>query len=156
MKSKNDKQFLFDVQLNWIADTRGMLTAKNALGTLHVATPPEFGGEGKPWTPEHFFLSAISSCFMTTYLSFARKLGFEISNFNCEVIGQVEIVEGKYKFTTIHLYPKVYIRDEGDREKASKAMEKTHTYCLITNSVNADVFYHSEVLPEAGTEIAVH
>jgi ribosome biogenesis GTPase A len=32
------------------------------------------------------------------------------------------------------------------REKANHALEKTHKYCLVTNSVNADVFYHSEVL----------
>jgi peroxiredoxin-like protein len=143
---KLDKQILFEVQLNWITGSRGLLSAKDALGTLHVAAPPAFGGEGKPWTPEHLFLSAISSCFMTTYLAFCQKLGFEIANLSCEIVGQVEIVEGRYKFTTINLYPKIYIEDESLKPAASKAMEKTHKYCLITNSVNADVFYHSEIL----------
>ncbi|MDP4261310.1 MAG: OsmC family protein [Bacteroidota bacterium] len=151
MQGKTEKQFFFEVQLNWLAAKRGMLRAKDAAGTLHVATPPKFGGEGKPWTPEHFFLSAISSCFMTTYLSFAGKLGIQISNFECNIIGQIEIAEGKYKFTHINLYPKVYISDETLREKATEALEKTHKYCLITNSINAEVFYHSEILldPEA-------
>ena len=52
---KKDKQFPFEVQLNWLADTRGILSAKDVNGTFHVATPPEFGGEGNPWTPEHLF-----------------------------------------------------------------------------------------------------
>jgi len=147
MSGKTDKQFLFEVQLNWLADTRGILTASDAAGTLHVATPPEFGGQGKPWTPEHLFLSSISSCFMTTYLAFAKKFHFEIYHFECDTIGQIEIIDGKYKFTNINLYPKVYIVDEILREKANLAMEKTHKYCLITNSVNATVFYHSEILP---------
>jgi peroxiredoxin-like protein len=153
---KTDKQFFFEVNLNYLADTRGILSAKDAEGTLHVATPPEFGGEGKPWTPEHLFLSSISSCFMTTYLAFAKKLQFEISNLECNTIGQIEIIEGKYKFTNINLFPKVYIADESLREKANLAVEKTHKYCLITNSVNAAVFYHSEVLisPHAKEAVA--
>jgi peroxiredoxin-like protein len=146
MAGKTDKQFSFEVQLDWLADTRGILSSKKADGTIQVATPPEFGGEGNPWTPEHLFLSAISSCFMTTYLAFAKKLGFEISHFDCNAIGQIEIVEGKYKFTNINLFPKVYIISEELRDKARIAMEKTHKYCLITNSVNADIFYHSEVI----------
>lgn len=146
MPGKTDKQFLFEVQLNWLTEKRGILSAKDATGTLHVATPPKFGGEGKPWTPEHFFLSSISGCFMTTYLAFAQKTGFEISNFDCNIIGQIEIVDGKYKFTHINLYPKVYIANESLREKATATLEKTHKYCLVTNSINAEIFYHSEVL----------
>lgn len=146
MAGKTDRQFLFEVQLNWLADTRGILSAKDADGTIHVATPPEFGGAGKPWSPEHLFLSSISSCFMTTYLAFAKKFHFEISRFSCSTIGQIEIVGGKYKFTNINLYPKIYIADEAIREKANLALEKTHKYCLITNSINAGVFYHSEIL----------
>jgi organic hydroperoxide reductase OsmC/OhrA len=143
---KTDKQFFFEVKLNYLADTRGVLSAKDAEGTLHIATPPEFGGEGKPWTPEHYFLSSVSGCFMTTYLAFVKKLQFAISNFECNAIGQIEILEGKYKFTNINLFPKIYIADESLREKANLAVEKTHKYCLITNSLNAAVFYHTEVL----------
>jgi organic hydroperoxide reductase OsmC/OhrA len=148
MTGKTNKQFLFEVQLNWLADTRGILSAHDANGTIHVATPPEFGGGGKPWTPEHYFLSSISSSFMTTYLAFAKKLHFTISNFECNAIGQIEIIDGKYKFTNINLYPKIFIAGETLREKANLALEKTHKYCLVTNSVNADVFYHSEVLTD--------
>ena len=143
-----DKQFLFEVQLNWMSGTRGILSAQDTEGTLYVATPPEFGGEGRPWTPEHLFLSSISSCFMTTYLDFAKKLHFDISHFECNASGQIETIHGKYKFTIINIYPKVYIADETLREKANLAVEKTQKYCLIAGSVNADIFYHSEVLAD--------
>lgn len=158
MAGKTDKQFLFEVQLNWLADTRGILSAGDANGTIHVATPPRFGGEGKPWTPEHFFLSSISSCFMTTYLAFAKKLNFSISDFECNAIGQIEIVDGKYKFTNINLYPRIYIAAEAFREKANLALEKTHQNSLVTNSVHADVFYHSEILvtPPATHDLKVN
>ena len=145
MTGKTSKHFAFEVNLNWLADTRGILSAKDARGTIHIATPPAFGGEGKPWTPEHLFLASISSCFMTTYLAFAKKLHFGISHFECSAIGQIELINGRYKFTTIDLYPKIFIADEELREKANQAVEKTHRYCLISNSVNADIYYHTEV-----------
>ena len=146
MSGKTEKHILFEVQLNWLCKKKGILRAKDAEGKLYVATPPKFGGEGKPWTPEHYFLNAISGCFMTTYLSFAHKLGFNISNFECTTIGEIEIVDGKYKFTIINLYPKIYIAEESLRKKASAALSKTHKHSLISNSVKADIFYHSEIL----------
>ena len=48
MAGKTDKRFLFEVQLNWLTGKRGIIAAKDAEGTLHVATPPKFGGEGNP------------------------------------------------------------------------------------------------------------
>jgi peroxiredoxin-like protein len=146
MAGKTDKQILFEVQLNWLADKKGILSARDAAGTVHVATPPVFGGEGKPWTPEHLFLSSINSCFMTTLLAFAQKSGVTISGFECNAIGQIEIVEGKYKFTNINLYPKIFIANESLREKLNLVVEKTHKYCLISNSVNAVIYYHTEVI----------
>jgi len=146
MLGKTDKHFLFEVQLNWLKPKKGILFARDAEGTLPIATPPKFGGAGKPWTPEHYFLSSISGCFMTTFLDFAQKAGLQISHFDCNIIGQIENAEGKYKFTKIDLFPRVYIEIEWLREKAKLVLEKTHKYCLITHSVNAGVFYHSQVL----------
>ncbi len=156
MTGKTDRQFLFDVQLNWLADKRGILSAKDVAGTLHVATPPVFGGEGKPWSPEHLFLGSISSCYMTTLLAFAQKLNVEISRFECEVIGQVALSEGKYKFTVINLYPKIVVAHEALREKMNQVVQKTNKYCLITNSVNAPVYYHTELLVYPHTEKETH
>jgi organic hydroperoxide reductase OsmC/OhrA len=145
MKGKTDKQFLFEVNLNWKEKNKGVISAVDVDGTIDVATPPEFGGEGKSWSPECLFLSSISSCFMTTYLVFAKKLQFSIAAFECNTIGQIEIVDGKYKFTLINVYPKIFIADESLKEKAKVALEKTHKYCLISNSINAAIFYHSQI-----------
>jgi len=146
MSNQIPKQFFFDVQLNWISDTKGLLTAKDTEGSIHVATPPEFGGSGKPWTPEHLFLGSISSCYMSTYLSLAKKMKFEISHFSCDAIGKLEIIDGRFMFTTINLYPKIFIADEEIRDKANLVAEKTHKHCLITNSVSSEVVYHTEIL----------
>lgn len=72
--SKKDKQISFQVELNWLSKQKGILSAKDVSVTMHVATPVTFGGEGKEWSPEHLFLGSISSCFMTTYLAFAKQV----------------------------------------------------------------------------------
>jgi organic hydroperoxide reductase OsmC/OhrA len=147
MTNKTDKQFFFQVQLDWVSKFHGVLTARDAEGAIQVATPPEFGGdEAKPWTPEHLFLSAICSCFMSTLLSYTKKSKLEMPDFKCEAIGQIEIVNGKYKFTNINLYPKLYIFEEQHRNDANIILEKTQKYCLVSNSINATLFYHSEII----------
>jgi Protein of unknown function (DUF5661) len=83
---------------------------------------------------------------MTTYLAFAKKMKFELSHLDCNAIGQIELVDGRYQFTNINLFPKIYISNESIREKASLALEKTHKYSLVTNSISAKLFYHSEIL----------
>ena len=148
MKGKEDKKIQFNVQLNWMANKKGLLSAYDADGTLLIATPPAFGGEGKPWSPEHLFLGAISSCFMTTFLVFAEKSKLNISRYNCSIIGQISFSEGRYRFILIDLYPKIFIADEASREKAETVLKKTHQYCIITNSVSAPIFYHSEIITE--------
>lgn len=150
MLAKKEK-IPFEVQLNWITKKQGLLSAHDAEGTLQVATPPVFGGEGNPWTPEHLFLSAISSCFMTTFLAFAEKFKIPITRFECPVKGQVSLEDGRYKFSAIDLFPKVYIPAEAFREKVELVLNKTHKYCIITHSVSTPVLYHSEILIETGS-----
>ena len=150
---KKDKQIFFQVQLNWLWKQRGILTAPDVKGSIHVATPPAFGGEAGEWSPEHLFLSSLSSCFMATYLVFSKKSGFEISRFECESIGQIELVEGSYRFTTINVYPKIHVKDESLRAMAEMALDKTQKHCLISNSMSADILYHCEVLSDKGPEI---
>ncbi|MBS1600883.1 MAG: OsmC family protein [Bacteroidetes bacterium] len=148
MNEQKSKRITFDISLNWLTDNRGILTSNDVKDTIRVALPPAFGGEPEQWSPEHLFLGSISSCFMTTYLVFAKKFGFEISHLECQTVGNLEMVDGKYVFSSVHLYPKIYIADKSFREKAIKTMEKTEKYCIISNSVKADIIYHGEVVDE--------
>lgn len=146
MMHKTDKQFFFEAGLNWLSEDRGVLYAHDVKEIIHVAVPAAFGGTGKEWSPEHLFLSAIISCYMSTCIAISKKMDLPLSHFECNAIGQVEPVEGKYRFTHINLYPKIFIADETFREKAGRAAEKTQQYCLISNSLDVAVVYHTEVL----------
>ncbi|MBN8860861.1 MAG: OsmC family protein [Sphingobacteriales bacterium] len=153
MNDKTSKQIVFDTQLSWLSDKKGRLTAPEVDSSLIVATPKEFGGEGNDWSPEHLLLGAVSSCFMTTYLSFMQKFRCSILQLECPVDGKVELVDGRYKFTEINVYPKIVIAGEADLEKANLAMEKAHKYCLVGNSLNAAIYYHGQVTVAAESPV---
>ena len=92
-----------------------------------------------------YFLARSQVAFLSTYLVFVEKMKIEHAGFECTATGQVELVDGKYKFTYIHLYPKAIVGKDEDVEKAELALEKTKKYCLISNSINAEIVQHPEV-----------
>ena len=153
MSDKTEKNYPFQVDLRWTSGATGIVTADDAEGSIEVSPPPAFGGQGKPWTPEHFFLGAISSCFMTTYISFVKKFKFEITKFNCDVKGEISLVEGKLVFAKIDLYSKISITSPELSEKASLAFDKTKKYCIISNSIQTPINYHFELIVETQTGI---
>jgi peroxiredoxin-like protein len=140
-----NKPHLFSVDLSWEAEDKGIVYSPSIQQPIFVTTPAEFGGAGGEWNSELLFLSAVTSCYMSTYLIFVKKIKFENAGFECTATGQAEVVDGKYKFTYIHLYPKAYVMNEEDSEKAQLAMEKAKKYCLISNSINAEIIQHPEV-----------
>ena len=144
MSLKNNKPIIFTTELYWSGDKVGIV-GSSSLKSFAVSTPPEFGGPEGEWSPEHLFLSSITSCFMSTYLSFVNKMKIENTGFECTATGQVEMIDGKYKFTYIHIYPKAFVGNDTDVERAKVAMEKANKYCLISNSVNAQIVQHAEV-----------
>ena len=135
----------FKTQLNWLGNKKGNLSADDVQGTIHVATPFQFGGEGQEWSPEHLFLGSISGCFMTTFLLFARKLDVALSNFSCAAMAQINLVNGKYEFTQINLLVKLNIMDESLRGKTIQVLQKTQQHGLVSNVVKCPVHYRSEI-----------
>ena len=145
MLLKDNKPLIFTTDIHWSGDKSGIVSSHSIKDPLLVATPPEFGGPEGEWSPEHLFLSSITSCFMSTYLVFINKMKIDNKNFDCTATGQVEIVDGKYKFTYIHIYPKAFVGNDADTERAQVAMEKAKKYCLISNSINAEIIVYPEV-----------
>jgi len=146
MPIKNNKPIIFSTDLHWTNDKSGTVSLLSSGKELLVSTPPEFGGPDGDWSPEHLFLSSITSCFMSTYLVFVNKIKIENTGFECTATGQVELIDGKFRFTYIHIYPKAFVGNEADFEKAQIALEKAKKYCLISNSINAEIIQHPEVV----------
>jgi organic hydroperoxide reductase OsmC/OhrA len=150
MISKTDKhQYFFEVELTRTEGRKGMLTAKDVQGSIEIATAPEFmGGLPDIWTPEHLFLGSLCSGFMTTYLALADKKGLHVAHVTCSAIGQINLYEAHLEFTTINLYPKIYIEDADDKALADELLLSGYMHCIIANSVKPLLINHGEVLVE--------
>jgi organic hydroperoxide reductase OsmC/OhrA len=148
MIAKTDKhQYYFQVQLNWQEGRKGILTASDVKDTIRVATPPEFpGGVPDMWSPEHLFLSSLSSCFMTTYLAIAEKSRLTIADFECSTIGQIALVEGHLEFININLFPKIYVERQEEMVLANEVLTKTYKHCIVANSIKTHLIHHGQVL----------
>jgi len=130
----------YNVDIFWKQDRKGEMSSPELSGKVEIATPPQFPkGMENIWSPEHLFTAAVSSCLMTTFLAIAEnsKLGF--THFECKSKGKLEQTDGKFLMTEIILEPLVIIKNESDREKAERVLQKSEANCLISNSVKSKI-----------------
>lgn len=130
----------YNVNLKWNAERVGEVSSPELNSKIEVATPPQFpkGVEGI-WSPEHFYTAAVNSCFMTTFLAIAENSRLEFKEFNCNAVGILDQVDGKYLMTEVILSPTLVITKEEDKEKALRVLDKSEKACLISNSINSKV-----------------
>lgn len=136
----------YQVSLTWNQGRTGSITSEVLNDTIEVATPPEFPkGIAGIWSPEHLFVAAINSCFMTTFLAIAENSKLEFFAFDCNAVGKLEKVEGKFQITEVALFPVLTIADASLSEKGIRVMEMSEKACLITNSVISKVILQPKV-----------
>ena len=133
-----ENEYFYSTEVEWSGAREGELSA-SALPRLHVDAPPEFKGHEGSWTPEHLFVGAVNSCFMTTFLAIAENSKLDFISFNCSSEGKLEQVDGQWLMTEVKLMPTVEVPDEKDVEKAMKVLAKAERNCLISNSVKAKI-----------------
>lgn len=139
------EKHLYEVSVNWNSEKKGTMSAPG-LSSVEVATPLEFpGGHAGIWSPEHLFVGAVNSCFMTTFLAIAANSKLDYADFHSRAVGTLETVEGKLMISEITIEAVTKIRDEAQREKALKVMEKSEKACLISNSVKTAVHLKASV-----------
>lgn len=139
-------QHKYDVNLKWENGRIGELESPVLNDKIKVATPPEFsGGVAGLWSPEHFFVAAVNSCLMTTFLAIAENSKLAFESFDCSAEGTLEKEEGKFKITEVSLSPVLVVLHEKDIERAGRIIEKAEAACLISNSITSRIKLNIEV-----------
>jgi organic hydroperoxide reductase OsmC/OhrA len=85
----------FECSARWT----GVVTGHEVKPLINFSAPPEFQGQARIWTPEHFFTSAIATCFITTFQAIAAHSKFGAHALEVSVEGQMEKTEGGFRFT---------------------------------------------------------
>jgi peroxiredoxin-like protein len=140
-----EDKYFYRTEVEWTGERHGDLRAP-VLPNLQVDAPPEFKGHGGVWTPEHLFVAAVNSCFMTTFLAIAENSKLEFVSFKTDAKGKLEKLNGQgFMMTEVTLHPKLVISHARDAERASKILEKAEKNCLISNSVKTNVRLEPEI-----------
>lgn len=131
----------YRVDLIGVDEKRGMLTAEeDGLREMEVASPPEFGGPGRLWSPEHLLVAAVSSCLMTTFRSIASRSGVQVLDYSDNAVGHLARGDdGFYSIETITLRPRIVIGEESNLDRAERVLAKADDACLISRSVQSKV-----------------
>ncbi len=136
----------YNVDLNWETDRKGLMSSPVLNERIEVATPPEFpkGMEGI-WSPEHLLVAAVNSCLMTTFLAIAENSRFSFEKFDSNASGKLEKVDNKFMISEITLSPVLTIKNEADKDRALRILEKSEAACLISNSVKSKIIFHPTI-----------
>lgn len=117
----------------------GFVHAEGVLPCISFSAPPEFLGEPGRWTPEHFLVAAVASCFVSTFSGMAEKSLLGLASFNLGAEGVLVNEDGIWRFTGIKLRPVVSILKDEDRDRAIRLLEKAEKSCLIARSLQCKV-----------------
>jgi len=136
----------YNVNLSWKEGRTGTLGSPDLNEEIEIATPPDFdGGVEGIWSPEHLFLSSVSSCFMTTFVAIAEYSKLEFEDLQVNATAKLGKVDGKLEVTEITLNPELMISNENFTDKARRIMEKAEQACLITRSIKTKIIFEPTV-----------
>jgi peroxiredoxin-like protein len=138
----------YQVSLQGRAHGHGLLGSAG-LPDLHTAAPPEFGGPGNAWSPEHLLLASVESCFLFTLRAVAKASGLEFAALDLTSEGIVDREDGTTRFTDIVLRPRLTISPHADRDLAERILQKAERACLVTASLKTSVRLEPEIVLES-------
>ena len=120
-------------------------------GSLDLMAPvaaylPEFGGNGKEWSPETLLCAAIADCFVLTFRGIARASKLTFADVACDVAGKLDRVDGQLRFTGFTLRARLAVPPDTDEARARALLEKAERGCLISRSLAAPTTLAAEVV----------
>lgn len=137
----------------WMAGNSGIVSGENIPDSIEFSAPPEFGGDKEVWTPEHFFLASIATCFVSTFRAIAQFSKFDTVSLDVTVDGRLNKEEGGYRFTDVKIKPVVSIMRDEERERAIKLLYKAERACLISRSLNSKISLEPVIQVTAPVEV---
>ncbi len=144
-----ESRYTYHASAQWHLHDRSFVELEHgAPRIVHFSAPPEFGGEAGVWTPEHFLLASVASCFIASFRALAAGSELEFQGIEVAVEGILERDAGGYRFTTVTLRPVVIVFTENETERALRLIEKAERICLITRSLSSKIEVDPKVLSE--------
>ena len=126
----------FQVIAWWASGRTGITKSSSAPNAIHFTSPPAFGGLDGRWTPEDLLLSAVASCFTTTFQAIAENSKFSYTDLQVEVDGDIKKADTGYSFTEVVVRANLTITVPEDHERAIKLLHKAEGLCLVSRALS--------------------
>jgi peroxiredoxin-like protein len=139
MEKKMESHHEYRIKAFGAGGRNGVVQAEGVLSSISFSAPPEFLGEPGRWTPEHFLVAAVASCFVSTFSGITEKSRLGFASFNLDAEGVLGNKDGIWRFTEIKLRPVVTILKEEDRDRVTRLLEKAEKSCLVARSLQCKV-----------------
>ena len=129
----------YETSMVWAEGRRGRVEAPG-LPPLDFASPPEFGGPGGVWTPEHAFVTAANACVLLTFAAIADFSKLTFRSLSANARGTLEKVEGEgLRFTSVDVELRIEVASEADVPRAERLAQKAESSCLVSKSLKTPV-----------------
>ncbi|MGA3089601.1 MAG: OsmC family protein [Terriglobales bacterium] len=126
----------FRVVAWWASGHTGIAKSSSALNAIHFTSPPAFGGMEGRWTPEELLLSAIASCYTTTFQTLAENSKFAYIDLQVEVEGEIRKSEVQYDFGEVVIRANLLIPLAAEPSLAAKLLQKADGVCLVSRALS--------------------
>lgn len=105
--------------------------------SISLSNPEKYFGDARFANAEELLISALSFCFMHTYLALASKQGYKIKRYEDHVTGKLGKKAGNTMFVVeITLNPIIQFEGVLPKQDAlDKLLESAHKYCFIANTL---------------------
>jgi organic hydroperoxide reductase OsmC/OhrA len=127
-----------NLRTSFVINPASVLIRDTAPNAIHFTAPLQFGGVEDRWTPEDLLLSAVASCYTTTFRELAERSRFEYSDLEVEVQGSIQRADSGYQFSEIVMRPNLTILSEEGRERALVLLQKADALCLVSRALAHD------------------
>lgn len=130
-----ENEHTYHVAAWWTSGQTGIAKSDSSPSTIHFAAPQQFGGMEGRWTPEDLLMTALASCFTTTFHAIAGYSKFEYTDLEVEAEGTVSKTGTGYSFSEIVIRPNLTIPAEDKRERAISLLQKAKELCLVSRAL---------------------
>ena len=149
MSDNSQEEHKYDLTSRWVREKIVTIEVEGK-PELHIATPPDFWPESpeKLYSPEDLFVASAVSCYGVSIAGVAKRFHGEFRDFHLSATGTLHKGEFGWEFEQITINAKIIVETEKDRKRMTKAAERAHQFCLVTNSMKCPIHLNYEVVLE--------
>jgi organic hydroperoxide reductase OsmC/OhrA len=125
-------------EVDLVSAAEGAVSTVPGRPALPGGPPPEFGGRGDSWSPEHLLLASLNLCLKTTFDAVARRAGLTVSRYASHALGVLDKTSEGLVFTEFRVDVQVDARPE-DVEQVRKIAQSAKKHCLVSAALRTPV-----------------